>query len=107
MRAEEGDVHGVGVLDDEIITTIRAAAPAIRPMRMLLIRVRSGWRGALRVRAVVGWLSFRALESERAERTAREARLEENARLARWRFGSSVAPLIVQENANSSRFSGR
>jgi hypothetical protein len=29
----------------KIITTIRAAAPAIRPVRMLLIRVRPGRRG--------------------------------------------------------------
>jgi hypothetical protein len=29
----------------KLITTIRAAAPAIRPMRMLLIRVRAGRRG--------------------------------------------------------------
>ncbi len=51
--------------------------------------------------AAVGWLSFRALESERAEQAARgRAALEENARLALWRLDSAVAPLIAQENAN-------
>ncbi len=50
------------------------------------------------VTAAVGWLSFRALESEQAEATARAAgALEENARLALWRIDSAVAPLIAQE----------
>jgi signal transduction histidine kinase len=49
----------------------------------------------------VGWLSYRALESERAERMAgARATLEENARLALWRIDSAVAALIAQENAN-------
>ncbi|HEX4141954.1 MAG TPA: HAMP domain-containing sensor histidine kinase [Pirellulales bacterium] len=48
----------------------------------------------------VGWLSFRALESEQAELTARgRAALEENSRLALWRLDSAVAPLIAEENA--------
>jgi len=48
----------------------------------------------------VGWLSYRALESEEAERTARaQAALEENSRLALWRLDSAVAPLIAEENA--------
>jgi len=50
--------------------------------------------------AAVAWLSFRALESERAELTASaRAGLEENARLALWRIDSAVAALIAQENA--------
>ena len=50
--------------------------------------------------AAVAWLSYRALESERAELTASErAGLEENARLALWRIDSTVAALIAQENA--------
>ncbi len=51
----------------------------------------------------VAWLSYRALESERAELTARtQAGLEENARLALWRIDSAVASLIAQENARPS-----
>jgi signal transduction histidine kinase len=50
--------------------------------------------------AAVAWLSYRALESERAELTASaRADLEENARLALWRIDSAVAALIAQENA--------
>ena len=50
--------------------------------------------------AAVGWLSFRALESDRAEATARrQAAAEENARLALWRIDSALAPLVTQESA--------
>ena len=50
--------------------------------------------------AAVGWLSFRALESDRAEATARrQAQNEENARLALWRIDTALAPLVMQENA--------
>lgn len=50
--------------------------------------------------AAVGWLSFRALESERAETLARQqAQWEENARLALWRIDSKLAPLVTQESA--------
>ncbi|MGQ0637298.1 MAG: sensor histidine kinase [Planctomycetaceae bacterium] len=48
----------------------------------------------------VGWLSFRALDSERAEATARsQALLEENVRLALWRIDSALAPFLAQENS--------
>ena len=50
--------------------------------------------------AAVGWLSFRALESDRAEATARrQAQAEENARLALWRIDTALAPLVMQENS--------
>ncbi len=50
--------------------------------------------------AAVGWLSFRALESDRAEATARQqAAAEENVRLALWRIDSKLAPLVTQESA--------
>jgi signal transduction histidine kinase len=50
--------------------------------------------------AAVGWLSFRALESDQAEATARrQAQAEENARLALWRIDTALAPLVMQENA--------
>jgi signal transduction histidine kinase len=50
--------------------------------------------------AAVGWLSYRALESERAEAlTADRAAREELARLAMWRLDSAAATLIAQENA--------
>jgi signal transduction histidine kinase len=50
--------------------------------------------------AAVGWLSFRALESDRAEATAKQqAADEENARLALWRIDSKLAPLVTQESA--------
>jgi signal transduction histidine kinase len=48
----------------------------------------------------VGWLSYRALESEHAEQFAQgRAGLEENARLALWRLDSAVASLVAEENA--------
>ncbi len=50
--------------------------------------------------AAVGWLSFKALESDAAEATAhRQAAQEENVRLALWRMDSQIAPLVAQENA--------
>jgi len=50
--------------------------------------------------AAVGWLSFRALESDRAEATAKQqAAAEESARLALWRIDSKLAPLVTQESA--------
>ncbi len=50
--------------------------------------------------AAVGWLSFRALESENAEAFARQqAAVEENARLALWRIDSALAPLVTQESS--------
>jgi signal transduction histidine kinase len=50
--------------------------------------------------AAVGWLSFRALESDRAQATAKQqAADEENARLALWRIDSKLAPLVTQESA--------
>jgi len=39
VRAEEADVHGVGVLMMKITSRMRAPKPAISPMRMLAIRV--------------------------------------------------------------------
>jgi signal transduction histidine kinase len=50
--------------------------------------------------AAVGWLSYRALESDRADAVAaaRAAR-EELARLAMWRLDSAATTLIAQENA--------
>ncbi|HEV2968627.1 MAG TPA: HAMP domain-containing sensor histidine kinase [Pirellulales bacterium] len=50
--------------------------------------------------AAVGWLSFRALESDRAEAAARrQAGAEASARLALWRIDSALAPLVTQESA--------
>ncbi len=50
--------------------------------------------------AAVGWLSFKALQSDAAELTARrQAAQEENVRLALWRMDSQIAPGIAQENA--------
>jgi signal transduction histidine kinase len=50
--------------------------------------------------AGVGWLSFRALEGERAESDALEqAALEENTRLALWRMDSAKAALVSDESA--------
>lgn len=49
------------------------------------------------------WLSYKALQSDRAEQLARnQAALEENARLALWRMDSYMAPLVAQENAELS-----
>ena len=48
----------------------------------------------------VGWLSYRAIESDRADALAAEqAAREELARLAMWRLDSAAATLIAQENA--------
>jgi hypothetical protein len=45
------------------------------------------------------WLSYKALQADRAEQLARsQAALEENARLALWRMDSFVAPLLAQES---------
>ncbi len=50
--------------------------------------------------AAVGWLSFKALQSDAAESTARrQAAQEENVRLALWRMDSQIAPGVAQENA--------
>jgi signal transduction histidine kinase len=50
--------------------------------------------------AAVGWLSFRALEADQAEASARrQAQVEENLRLALWRIDTALAPLVMQENA--------
>jgi signal transduction histidine kinase len=48
----------------------------------------------------VAWLSVRAIDSERAEATARrQAMLEENTRLALWRIDSALVSFLAQENA--------
>ena len=48
----------------------------------------------------VGWMTFKALEADRAEARARsQATLEENARLALWRMDSAISPLVAQESA--------
>ena len=50
--------------------------------------------------AAMGWVSWKAVELERAEALARaQAAHEENVRLALWRMDSTLAPLIVQESA--------
>ncbi len=52
------------------------------------------------VMVAVGWLSFRALESDRRDAKAQQqAILEENARLALWRMDSMMANLVAQESA--------
>lgn len=52
------------------------------------------------VAAAVGWLSLRALESERAEDAARQqATVDDNVRLALWRMDSALAVFLAQENA--------
>ncbi|MFN0053851.1 MAG: sensor histidine kinase [Planctomycetales bacterium] len=54
----------------------------------------------LLVAAAVGWLSLRALESERSEREGRrQAELEENVRLALWRMDSAMSPFVAQQSA--------
>ena len=46
----------------------------------------------------VGWLSVKAIESEKAEiAAAQQARLDEVASLALWRMDSFVTPLVAQE----------
>ncbi len=55
------------------------------------------------VAAGVGWLSFRALESDRAEAVARrQAAIEEDVRLALWRMDSQMAAFVAQESARSA-----
>ncbi len=50
--------------------------------------------------AAVGWLSYRAIESDRADALAAgRAACEELARLAMWRLDSTAATLLAQENA--------
>lgn len=52
------------------------------------------------VAAAVGWLSLRALESDKAEAAGREqALIEENVRLALWRMDSLMAAFVAQESA--------
>ena len=49
------------------------------------------------VAAAVGWLSLRALESDKAEAAGREqALVEENVRLALWRMDSLMAAFVAQ-----------
>ena len=48
----------------------------------------------------VGWLSVKAIQSEKAEIAAgQQARLDEVASLALWRMDSFVTPLVAQESA--------
>jgi signal transduction histidine kinase len=50
--------------------------------------------------AAVGWLSLRALESDRAEVEGRaQAAIEENVRLALWRIDSLMTSFVAQESA--------
>ncbi len=52
------------------------------------------------VLAAMGWISLKVVQLDRAEVLARrQARLEENVRLALWRMESLLAPLIAQESA--------
>ena len=52
------------------------------------------------VLAAMGWVSLTALSLEGAQNEARrQAKLEENVRLALWRMDSSVSPLIARESA--------
>jgi len=51
----------------------------------------------------VGWLSYRALESDRAEVAARrQAAIEEDVRLALWRMDSLMATFVAQESARGA-----
>src|SRR5262245_52962594 len=55
------------------------------------------------VAAGVGWLSFRALESDRAEAAARrQAALEEDVRVALWRMDSLMSTFVAQESARGA-----
>jgi signal transduction histidine kinase len=55
------------------------------------------------VAAGVGWLSFRALESDRAEAAARQqAAIEEDVRVALWRMDTQMSAFVAQESARSS-----
>ena len=52
------------------------------------------------VAAAVGWLSWRAIESDREQAAARrQAVIEENVRLALWRMDSLMASFVAQESA--------
>jgi signal transduction histidine kinase len=52
------------------------------------------------VAAAVGWLSWRATESDREQAAARrQAVIEENVRLALWRMDSLMAAFVAQESA--------
>jgi signal transduction histidine kinase len=52
------------------------------------------------VAAGVGWLSFRALESDRAEAAARQrAAIEEEVRVALWRMDTLMSGFVAQESA--------
>jgi signal transduction histidine kinase len=52
------------------------------------------------VAAGVGWLSFRALESDRAEAAARQrAAIEEEVRVALWRIDTLMSGFVAQESA--------
>jgi signal transduction histidine kinase len=54
------------------------------------------------VAAGVGWLSFRALESDRAEARARQqAEIEEDVRVALWRIDTQMSAFVAQESARS------
>ncbi|HVW00870.1 MAG TPA: hypothetical protein VHB77_11035, partial [Planctomycetaceae bacterium] len=55
------------------------------------------------VGGAIGWLSWKALELDRAEALARSlVQHEENVRLALWRMDSALAPLLLQESARPS-----
>ena len=52
------------------------------------------------VLAAMGWVSLTALTLDRAQREAhRQAKLEENVRLALWRMDSAISPVIARESA--------
>src|SRR5262249_10341176 len=55
------------------------------------------------VAAGVGWLSFRALESARAEAAAGpQAALEEDVRTALWRMDTLMSSFVAQESARGA-----
>lgn len=55
------------------------------------------------VAAAVGWLSLRALESDKAETAARQqAAVEESVRLALWRMDSLMSAFVAQESARNA-----
>lgn len=50
--------------------------------------------------SVVAWLTWKAIELDRAEKLAhRQTLLEENARLALWRMEIAISPLVALESA--------
>src|SRR5262245_24880650 len=54
----------------------------------------------LMVLGAVGWLSFKALQSDASEAAARkQAAQEEKASLALWRMDSFMTPIVAQESA--------